>query len=299
MQIGERLKEARLEKGLTLEEIQKKTKIQTRHLQAIEKGDFSLMPGSFYTRAFIKEYALAVGLNPEELFNEFKDEVPPPVEESSIQYVQRSRRNSSTKKNSPFVSLLPTIFVFILILGVAFVIWLTFLPNEDEGQDTGNDVGTEQPAGDQVNLPPDSDESDGDDDETESDQPEENEEDEEPETDEQEEIEPSLTLVEYNNNESNYEFLTNDEEIQLVIETTGRNWLEVEDEAGNSLYYGTLESSASPLEIDVSEFEQVYLRFGEPGIISIYINDIEVELAEEISPSAVQRVWITLLETEE
>ena len=34
------------------------------------------MPGNFYVRAFIKQYAEAVGLDPEELFEEFKNEIP-------------------------------------------------------------------------------------------------------------------------------------------------------------------------------------------------------------------------------
>ena len=34
------------------------------------------MPGKFYARAFIKQYAEAVGLEPEELFEEYKNEIP-------------------------------------------------------------------------------------------------------------------------------------------------------------------------------------------------------------------------------
>jgi cytoskeletal protein RodZ len=65
--LGEILRQARLEKGKSLEEIAEETKIRVRYLQAIEEGRFDLLPGHFYTRGFIKSYAEAVGLDPDEL----------------------------------------------------------------------------------------------------------------------------------------------------------------------------------------------------------------------------------------
>ena len=75
-EIGNRLREARIAKGLSLDDLQTITKIQKRYLLGIEEGNYSLMPGSFYVRAFIKQYAEAVGLEPEALFEEFKGEIP-------------------------------------------------------------------------------------------------------------------------------------------------------------------------------------------------------------------------------
>ncbi len=75
-ELGTQLKEARLSKGYSLDDLQEITKIQKRYLVGIEEGNYSIMPGTFYVRAFIKQYAEAVGLKSEELLEQYKNEVP-------------------------------------------------------------------------------------------------------------------------------------------------------------------------------------------------------------------------------
>ncbi len=69
-ELGNRLKEAREEKGMSLDDLQAATKIQKRYLTALEEGNYDIIPGKFYVRAFIKQYAEAVGLDSELLFEE-------------------------------------------------------------------------------------------------------------------------------------------------------------------------------------------------------------------------------------
>ncbi len=64
-ELGQKLKEARGTKGLSIDQLHEITKIQKRHLVAIEEGSYDVLPGAFYARAFIKQYADAVGLNGE------------------------------------------------------------------------------------------------------------------------------------------------------------------------------------------------------------------------------------------
>src|SRR5690625_4240497 len=142
MEIGEILKEARESQTISLESLQETTKIQKRYLVAIEEGNFNILPGTFYARAFIKEYALAVGLDPHTLLEEHKDEIPKTETEVEEQYsrMQRSRQQRHSTSRSPAVfSLIPRIIVILLIIGIIFVAWTLYQKDDGQNLDTGNE----------------------------------------------------------------------------------------------------------------------------------------------------------------
>ena len=62
-QFGEELKQTRLEKELSLMDISAETRISIKFLDAIERGQFQILPQT-YIRAFLREYALMAGLDP-------------------------------------------------------------------------------------------------------------------------------------------------------------------------------------------------------------------------------------------
>ncbi len=71
--LGEKLKKIRQEKGLSLEEVHKKTKIQLNILRAIEgEGLTDLSP--IYLRGFLKIYCKFLGLDPREYSADYKEE---------------------------------------------------------------------------------------------------------------------------------------------------------------------------------------------------------------------------------
>ena len=76
LEIGKILRKAREEKGYTLDDLQQMTKIQKRYLIAIEDENFDELPGDFYVRAFIKQYANTVGLDGNELLQKYDDQLP-------------------------------------------------------------------------------------------------------------------------------------------------------------------------------------------------------------------------------
>ena len=92
--IGDKLRSARKAKGMSIEDVEKITKIQRRYLTAIENDDFDQLPGDFYVRAFIRQFADVVGLNGKELLADYKSEVP---EAKPEEYVENSIDNKSER----------------------------------------------------------------------------------------------------------------------------------------------------------------------------------------------------------
>jgi cytoskeleton protein RodZ len=85
MSVGERLRRARLDAGKTLDQVAGDTKIQLWILEAIERDDFSRIPGGVFIRGYLTAVARAVGVNPSEILTAYSPEFapqpapPPPV----------------------------------------------------------------------------------------------------------------------------------------------------------------------------------------------------------------------------
>jgi cytoskeleton protein RodZ len=98
---GGKLRLARERRGISLRQIAASTKISVNALEALERNDVSKLPGGIFSRAFVRSYAVEVGLDPDETVREFLDrfqgEPSPsaaapaavPVEESAFESQQR------------------------------------------------------------------------------------------------------------------------------------------------------------------------------------------------------------------
>src|SRR5947209_2129368 len=73
--VGERLRAAREEKGLSLDDIAAQTRIPRRHLDSIENADWDALPAPTYTTGFAKSYACAVGLDRTEIGDQLRAEM--------------------------------------------------------------------------------------------------------------------------------------------------------------------------------------------------------------------------------
>jgi len=71
---GGQLKEARESKGISLREIAAATKISVAALESLERNDFSRLPGGIFSRAFVRAYALQIGLDPDLTVQNFLEE---------------------------------------------------------------------------------------------------------------------------------------------------------------------------------------------------------------------------------
>src|SRR5213592_328855 len=68
---GRNLREARERRGVSLRQIANATKIGMSALEALERNDISRLPGGIFSRAFVRSYAVEVGLEPEATIHDF------------------------------------------------------------------------------------------------------------------------------------------------------------------------------------------------------------------------------------
>ena len=120
--IGEVLRLARTNQGLTLEELHKKTEIQLDMLEAMEDDDFDQLPSPFYTRSFLRKYAWAVELDERIVLDAYDSGSMITYEEVDVDEDELTGRRRSSKKNK--ASFLP-LFYFILF-ALSIVIFVTY-----------------------------------------------------------------------------------------------------------------------------------------------------------------------------
>ena len=100
---GGKLRQARERRGISLRQIAASTKIAAAALDALEKNNISKLPGGIFSRAFVRSYAVEVGLDPDETVKEFLErfnQEPPPsaeamaaaIPEEEKQFEQRQRQ---------------------------------------------------------------------------------------------------------------------------------------------------------------------------------------------------------------
>ena len=65
--IGRLLRETREKLGLTHQEVERATRIRTRYLEAMERGDLSSLPSSVQARGFLRNYSDYLGLDPDDV----------------------------------------------------------------------------------------------------------------------------------------------------------------------------------------------------------------------------------------
>src|SRR6185369_6857480 len=72
--LPDRLASARERKGVDLTRAERDTKIRARYLGALERGDYRDLPGAVYTRGFLRNYAIYLGLDPDDVLRQWRRE---------------------------------------------------------------------------------------------------------------------------------------------------------------------------------------------------------------------------------
>jgi len=124
---GRRLREQREHAGVTLDAIASSTKIKSSLFAALERGDISEWPAGIFQRAFVREYARAIGLAPEPVVAEF---VSIFVGDDAAGGSPAALRLTLASEPRPIVpvtrqTLVTVVEAVVLLTIAAFVAWLT------------------------------------------------------------------------------------------------------------------------------------------------------------------------------
>lgn len=274
-ELGARLKEARLQKGYSLDDLQEITKIQKRYLVGIEEGNYSSMPGAFYVRAFIKQYAEAVDLEPEELFAQYPNEVPNTQSSDVANSYSKSytskkltRKTSSNKVMETVPKVIMTLFIIVIIgIGIALI---------------SKKINEQSPIVDEaekpmvVELPNVT--KDPEEDET--------------AVEEEEEVieeEPVVTqsispAIQYSDRQSFEYTVSGAEELVIRVEVEGGpSWIGMRDVNGKELLGKDAKEykAGEMIEFDASSLDYIRIRLGRALNSKVFVNDEEVPLNEE------------------
>ena len=122
--IGEVLRLARINQGLSIEELQEKTEIQLNFLEAMEADDFDQLPSTFYARSFLRKYAWAVELDERIVLDAYDSVSMITYEEIDVDEEDLSGRRRSNKKKTSFLPLFYfVLFALSILIFVTYYVW--------------------------------------------------------------------------------------------------------------------------------------------------------------------------------
>jgi len=260
-EIGEKLRRTRQEKGLTLEEARSVTKIRLRYLQALEAGEFDCIPGEVYAKGFLRSYANFLGLDGQELVEEFKRLKKEQGEE------EREKEAGQAPRERLHASSIGWLAGGVLIILVAIVLlFLGFKESEglheksqsglhkvgSQGDAVAGEEKEDAPGGSGLAEDTTSQNPDGPRDGWGAGVP----------TD----FPPVPRLVKSGQGEVVYQVYG--EEIELSVEAKGRCWLRVVSD-GEEVFVGTLEPGQA---LTWSARQALEVRFGNPGAVFLQLN---------------------------
>ena len=134
---GEKLKQEREKRKITLEQISDSTKIGTRMLRALEEDKFNQLPGGIFNKGFVRAYSRCVGLDEDQTVAEYllaSGDAPPPRTE--IGGHEDGERKNEARENEQNIRRLEAISdtparqlpwglfaAFLLVLALALSFW--------------------------------------------------------------------------------------------------------------------------------------------------------------------------------
>lgn len=289
-ELGNRLKEARISNGLSLEDLQSITKIQKRYLVGIEEGNFSAMPGNFYVRAFIKQYAEAVHLNPDEIFETYKDEIPSTNHEVLPEQLSRvNTRKTFSEQNSKVFDVLPKILIAVVAIGVAALIYYFLQQNAGKSSNpsinnqnepvklsTSKDLGKVKASGKDKKKKTKTNENSSNN----------------STSDQAQTPTQQVSLVNTSGSRTTFQ-LQNTDKFVVKLVSNGKAWVNIKNGQGHSFYSGILDKTGTSSQtVDLTNETSAVLVIGKTSDVDVYVNDQKLNYAQPPAKMVTQRITI-------
>jgi cytoskeletal protein RodZ len=125
-ELGNKLREARIRRSLSIKDVEDVTKIRSKYLEALEEDDFEVLPGPTYVKAFLRTYATFLKLDENALVDQYRRDYEPREEEPVAhrgEITRRSqtrtsaeRKNKRVRRNHRGYALVGVVAVVVVVL---------------------------------------------------------------------------------------------------------------------------------------------------------------------------------------
>ncbi len=117
---GLKMRRLREERGVSLRQIADATKISIGVFEALERNDISRLPGGIFSRAFVRSYAIEVGLDPEQTVRDFLVHFPHDSVTDGSPHAPQPGHAPRTKRHGRAVAIVALVAISVLIGVILF-----------------------------------------------------------------------------------------------------------------------------------------------------------------------------------
>jgi cytoskeletal protein RodZ len=143
--VGRTLSQARASRGLSLDDVERDTRIAKRYLEALEHDEFDILPAPVYCRAFLRTYSQYLGLNPQEVLRTYPENAGPSAGPAQIAPLPQVNRAPPPALSMNWIIAGGVVLVF--VLAGALLYKMGSGSNEPDTNKTSVSALATQPAG--------------------------------------------------------------------------------------------------------------------------------------------------------
>jgi cytoskeleton protein RodZ len=116
LSLGEKLRQAREERGISISEVAEQTRISPQYLKAIENDDYKPLPGGIFNKGFLRSYARYIGFDENEALHDYAQLMAESAQSSDAE--QTVHHSEVWTDDRSARSLAPTIIIAVIILAL-------------------------------------------------------------------------------------------------------------------------------------------------------------------------------------